>query len=180
MSKILNKPYTNIQYADFAQNANNNGQKIEIIDGNAYAVYPYETIQSGSIIDISQTPEYIALELEKAKEVKRNENRAAYETRFKAGIIYNDIKYDCDDRALLRISAQAMDNQLTNRTEPLTWFDYDYHPQILTLEEFSGLCNVIKNITTAIESKNCELNIVINNAQTFEELGVILIDYTNL
>lgn len=132
------------------------------------------------IIDISQTAEYQAAELEKARKIKIAENQSVYEAKLKEGLVYNGIKYDCDDRALLRISAQAIDNQLTNRTEPLIWFDYDYNPQTLTIEEFAGLCNSIKTITTSIESKNCELNIAINNAQTFEELGAILIDYTNI
>lgn len=59
MSNILIKPYTRQQYADFAVMANQNGQRIEQTDNAVYVLYPYEEIQNGEIVDISQTSEYI-------------------------------------------------------------------------------------------------------------------------
>lgn len=64
----LDKPYSNYEYANFAVACNFKGQRIER-DGTAiYALYPYEILQDGQIVDISQTPEYIAEQELKEKE----------------------------------------------------------------------------------------------------------------
>ena len=65
---ILNKPYTNQQYADFAHAANQNGQRLEQDENAVFALYPYEILENGQITDISQTPEYIAEQEQKEAE----------------------------------------------------------------------------------------------------------------
>lgn len=65
MNNILTKPYTDKDYADFAVLANANGQRTEQDDSAVYALYTYEQLQNGEIVDISGTQEYkdkIALE----------------------------------------------------------------------------------------------------------------------
>lgn len=61
MTNILQKPFTDIQRADFIIEYNhNNGLKIEETEMALYALQEYEVIENDKIIDISQTPEYIA------------------------------------------------------------------------------------------------------------------------
>lgn len=65
---ILNKPYTNEQYANLATQANQNGQRLEQDEIAVYAIYPYEIVQDGKIINISDTEEYIAKQKQIEKE----------------------------------------------------------------------------------------------------------------
>ena len=58
MENILNKPYTNEEYADFAIGANSKGQRLEFFNENVFALYDYEEIKNGQIEDLSQTEEY--------------------------------------------------------------------------------------------------------------------------
>jgi len=60
---ILNKPYTSTDYADFAVQANSNGQRVEQDDNAIYALFEYEILQNGEVIDISQTPEYVTQQI---------------------------------------------------------------------------------------------------------------------
>lgn len=55
---ILTKPYTDEQYADFACSANKNCQRVEFLEDSVFALYPYEEVINGQIVDISETPEY--------------------------------------------------------------------------------------------------------------------------
>jgi len=58
MNNILKQPYTNTEYADFAVQANSNGQRIEQDSRAVYALYTYEILQNGEVVDISDTQEY--------------------------------------------------------------------------------------------------------------------------
>jgi hypothetical protein len=58
MTNKLQKPYTNIQYAEFAAQANEAKKRIELTETAAYALAEHEVLQDGQIIDISDTPEY--------------------------------------------------------------------------------------------------------------------------
>ena len=68
MTNILTKPYTNEQYAQFSTEANQNGQRIEILDDKVFALYSHEKLENDEIIDISDTPEYKAEQELKEKE----------------------------------------------------------------------------------------------------------------
>lgn len=71
MTNILTKPYTDKNYADFAVIANSNGQRIEISENAAYALFDYEELQNGQIIDVSLTEEYKAKILAEENAVKK-------------------------------------------------------------------------------------------------------------
>ena len=53
MTNILNKPYTNTQYAEFAHAANQTGKRLEQDDNFVYALCPGEKIENGEIVDNS-------------------------------------------------------------------------------------------------------------------------------
>ena len=73
MTNILTKPFTDKDYADFAHNANANGQRTEQDDKAVYALYAYEELQNGQIVDISATEEYKAKVLMTENTVKKAE-----------------------------------------------------------------------------------------------------------
>lgn len=172
INKYLSICYTNPDYEETRELAQN---EINLINrGYGYKI-TYE-----AIIDTSQTPEYISSELEKAKEVKRNENKTAYDLRFKAGILLNGTKYDCDDLASQRIIGRLTAVLALNLSDNIEWFDFDYNLRILTLDEFKELAAAVLLITQQIEAKNCEFNIAIKNVQTIEELEAINIDYSEV
>lgn len=71
MTNILNKPYTDKDYADFAVMANTNGQRIEQNDETLFALYPYEKIQNGTIVDLSSNEEYKVKVLTEQNAIKK-------------------------------------------------------------------------------------------------------------
>ena len=68
MNNILLKNYTNTEYANFAVYANETQRRIEDFNGDKYALLPTEILQNGQIVDISQTHEYIAEQIQKRKD----------------------------------------------------------------------------------------------------------------
>ena len=135
-------------------------------------------------VDISATSEYLDMQntlvLQEAKAKKIQENTDIYNSKLQGGILFNGNKFDCDDKSLLRLTAQLMDNQMTNRTEPIVWFDYGYSPQVLSVSDFIELQEKVKTFITNLEVINCETNIAIQNALSIEDLNEIEIDYSGL
>lgn len=156
----------------------------DFIDSNINKLR-YDETQDGiwenirGVIDISQTPEYIAIELEAAKKIKLAENEKNYNARLKSGVIYNGVKYDCDDRACLRVSGQSIKN-LKSPIDIIEWFDYYFQSQSLTTDEFNELEDAIIQINRAIETRNCYINAQVENVQSLEELNLINIDYNDI
>lgn len=73
MTNILTKPYTDKDYADFAVLANSNVQRTEQDDIAVYALYDYEELQNGQIMDISNTDDYKAKVAENEKKAKTSQ-----------------------------------------------------------------------------------------------------------
>lgn len=73
MSNILTKPYTDKDYADFAVMANSNGQRTEQDDNAVYALYDYEKLQNGQIINISDTDDYKAQINTQTNDIRKTE-----------------------------------------------------------------------------------------------------------
>lgn len=72
MSYKLEKPYTEIQRADFIVEYNHNQNlKIEETNTVIYALEAYEKLENESVIDISDTEEYQLQTLSKEKEIKK-------------------------------------------------------------------------------------------------------------
>ena len=127
----------------------------------------------------ADTPEYLAEELLKEKEIKKAQNKAAYETALKSGVTYKDSLFDCDTLAAVRIMGQltATQTMAIATEETIDWFDYNYQPVSLTIPEFIELAGIVTMNTRRIETLNCSINTAISNAQTLEDLEAVEIDY---
>lgn len=158
----------------------------DIMDANLDK-FRYDENQDGifenpkGIVDISQTQEYLAQEtakiLQQTKEEKLSQNAANYNERLHSGVIYNGNKFDCDDRACIRINGQYLKN-LKMPADSIEWFDFDYNSVILTLDDFEELVDTVIAINRAIEVKNCETNLALKEAKTIDELEQINLDYS--
>lgn len=73
MTNILTKPYTDKDYADFVVIANLDRQRIEIDENTVYALYDYEVLQNGQIVDVSNTDDYKAKVTENEKKAKTSQ-----------------------------------------------------------------------------------------------------------
>ena len=140
---------------------------------------PIDFADDGSGFIWADTPEYLAKELLKEKEIKKAQNKAAYETALKSGVTYKDSLFDCDTLAAVRIMGQltATQTMAIATEETIDWFDYNYQPVSLTIPEFIELAGVVTMNTRRIETLNCSINTAISNAQTMEELDAVEIDY---
>lgn len=140
---------------------------------------PIDFADDGSGFVWADTPEYLAEELLKEKEIKKAQNKAAYETALKSGVTYKDSLFDCDTVAAVRIMGQltATQTMAIATEETIDWFDYNYQPVSLTIPEFIELAGVVTMNTRRIETLNCSINTAISNAQTMEELDAVEIDY---
>ena len=140
---------------------------------------PIDFADDGSGFIWADTPEYLAKELLKEKEIKKAQNKAAYETALKSGVTYKDSLFDCDTLAAVRIMGQltATQTMAIATEETIDWFDYNYQPVSLTIPEFIELAGIVTMNTRRIETLNCSINTAISNAQTMEELDAVEIDY---
>lgn len=140
---------------------------------------PIDFADDGSGFIWADTPEYLAKELLKEKEIKKAQNKAAYETALKSGVTYKDSLFDCDTLAAVRIMGQltATQTMAIATEETIDWFDYNYQPVSLTIPEFIELAGIVTMNTRRIETLNCSINTAISNAQTIEELDAVEIDY---
>ena len=118
--------------------------------------------------------------LSDAKAARLAENRAAYEAALKSGVVYKDVLFDCDTLAAVRVMGQMVAAQtMAIEEEPsIEWFDYDYKPVTLTVDEFMELAGLITLNTRRIETLNCGFNTAIQAAASKEELEAVEIDYT--
>ena len=93
MNNILKQPYTNTEYADFAVYCNETQRRIEDFNGNKYALLSTEILQDGQIVDISQTPEYIAEQVNILKNKAISNITNSYDYAIKYGIFKLDEAY---------------------------------------------------------------------------------------
>lgn len=158
----------------------------DFIDANLDKIR-YDETQDGvfenpkGVIDISQTQEYIAQKTEnllhETKTEKLSLNTANYNERLHSGVVYDGNKFDCDDRACIRINGQYLKN-IKMPADSIEWFDFDYNSVILTLDDFEELVDKVIAINREIEVKNCEINTAIKIATTIDELEQINLDYS--
>lgn len=119
--KLLEKPYTQSQYNKFVEECNNDGKlRIELHNGNAYAMYDYEIFENGEVIDRRGTEEYEAEQAEISKAQRKEEIEAELEELDKKRI-------------------RAVCEPDVTRDNGITWLEY-YNNQIIALrEELSSL-----------------------------------------
>ncbi len=117
--------------------------------------------------------------LEEAKKSKIQEINVEKEKTFKAGIVFNNERFDCDDRAQTRLLFQATQIPAQNLSEQdkIVWLDYDYKPVELSVAEFVSLCSEATAVVSGIEFKTGQLFESVEAASTIEELAEIIIEY---
>lgn len=114
--KTLLKPFTRECHDNFVAACNRDGKlRIERYDGNLYALYEYETLQDGKIIDLRDTEEYQAQQTQLAKENRREE-----------------ILVELEELDQKRIRAICEPDEV--REDNTTWLQY-YNSQIAALRE---------------------------------------------
>lgn len=173
MGYKLEKPYTNIQRADFVYEH----QGLNYYeDDNCIIMYSdSESVIDGVVTDISQTPEYIAEQLAKAKEAKLQENATKRDEHLLAGIVYKDVLFDSDTDQKINLQFYV---QNMNDTDTVIWFGKDNQPLECTKEDLMAIGGLIGSLTVQVWSvKNPAYIEQINNATTMEELNAINIDY---
>ena len=153
-------PYLDYEYVD--------------IDYSTFDQSKYE-VQDGQLVGISETPEYIAEELAKAKEAKMQENATKRDEHLLAGVVYKDVLFDSDTDQ--KINLQFYVPNMSD-TDTVIWFGKDNQPLECTREDLMAIGGLIGSLTVQVWSvKNPAYVEAINNATTMEELNAINIDY---
>ena len=175
-NNILNKPYTDKDYADFAVYANDTQRRIEDFNGDKYALLATEILVDGIIQDISQTPEYLDEQLAKAKADKLQENTTKRDARLIAGVTYKNILFDSDQDQKINLSAIASN---MSDTDTITWFGKDGVSSLnCTKTDIEAIGKLIIALTQDVWSNlNPAYINKINACKTIEELNEIEIDY---
>jgi hypothetical protein len=131
---------------------------------------------NGTIQGISQTPEYIAEELAKAKADKLQENTTKRDARLIAGVTYKNILFDSDQDQKINLSAIASN---MSDTDTITWFGKDGVSSLnCTKTDIENIGKLIISLTQDVWSNlNPTYIDKINACKTIEELNEIEIDY---
>jgi hypothetical protein len=174
MSYKLEKPYTDKQRADFV--CEHQGLNYYEDDDCIIMYLNTEKIVNGEAIDISQTPEYIAEELAKAKADKLQENTTKRDARLIAGVTYKNILFDSDQDQKINLSAIASN---MSDTDTITWFGKDGVSSLnCTKTDIENIGKLIISLTQDVWSNlNPTYIDKINACKTIEELNEIEIDY---
>ena len=173
MSYKLDKPYTDIQRADFV--CEHQGLNYYEDDNCIIMYLDTESVIDGVVTDISQTPEYIAEELKKAKEVKLQENITKRDEYLLAGVVYKDVLFDSDTDQKINLQFYIPN---MNDTDTVIWFGKDNQQLECTNEDLLAIGGLIGSLTVKVWSvQNPAYIEQINNAKTIEELNAININY---
>lgn len=154
------------------------------IDANIHN-FSYDPTQEGiftspkGIVDISQTPEYLAKKISEAKNIKLIENQQKRDARLVAGIIYQNVLFDSDDAQLINIIGNT---QLMSDADTVNWRGFDGVSKLVcTKMDLYNIGNLIRDLRSNIwDIKNPQIIEIINSAQTIEELEAINIDYSEV
>ena len=170
---ILKKPFNDTQRADFV--CEHQGLNYYEDDNCIIMYLNSESVIDGVVTDISQTPEYIAEELKKAKEVKLQENITKRDEYLLAGVVYKDVLFDSDTDQKINLQFYIPN---MNDTDTVIWFGKDNQQLECTKEDLLAIGGLIGSLTNKVWSvQNPAYIEQINNAKTIEELNAININY---
>ena len=151
----------------FDKNCIETEEEIVRYDGQLILASEYATLQ--------QTPEYIAEELKKAKEVKLQENITKRDEYLLAGVVYKDVLFDSDTDQKINLQFYIPN---MNDTDTVIWFGKDNQQLECTKEDLLAIGGLIGSLTNKVWSvQNPAYIEQINNAKTIEELNAININY---
>jgi len=182
MNNILKKPYTNEQYAQFAGNANQNGQRIETDNTAAYALFDNEAVKNGEIVDISDTDEYKTKKLAEAKIAKITENEQKRSVEF-ITISLGRMKTQTplgDLKTAMPLYEKIAQAQGGLPAGAVRLYDQDGNMTLspaLTLEQVDAILLEISMAYIAIDQKSTQYCSAIDEAQTLAELENINLEY---
>lgn len=136
-------------------------------------------IEEFYLVDISQTPEYLAEKLSEAKCQKLTENQQKRDEKLIAGVIYQNVLFDSDDAQLINIIGNT---QLMSDEDTINWRGFDGVTKLVcTKIDLYNIGNLIRDLRSNIwDSKNPQIIELINAAQTIDELEQIIIDYSEV
>lgn len=135
-------------------------------------------IVQGVFTDISQTQEYLAAQLQKAKEVKLAKNIEMRDERLRAGIWYKGVLFDSDTDSKVNIMGAV---SVLPEDATVGWNSMDNETVLLTKSELNELGNLLVALTSDIwgeEGLNVQYINAINSAKSIEEVDAIEIDYS--
>src|SRR5574344_1641929 len=125
---------------------------------------------------LSQTPEYIAEQLAKAKADKLQDNTTKRDARLIAGVTYKNILFDSDQDQKINLSAIA---STMSDTDTITWFGKDGVSSLsCTKSDIEAIGKLIIALTQDVLSNLNPMYInKINACTTIDEVNEIEIDY---
>ena len=124
--------------------------------------------------EFADTPEYIAKELEQAKEDKIKENDTVRDETLNSGVEYEDVLFDSDtdQKVNLLATVSAMDDE-----DVITWFGMDNQPLECHKSDLIAIGGLITQLHSFCWNKNAQIKAEIDMATTKEEVDAIEIDY---
>lgn len=125
---------------------------------------------------ILKDDEWIAHQLEKAKQAKLQENETIREQFLISGVVYKDILWDSDIEQKLNISIQV--SQMGDE-DTVDWVAMDGVTSLeCSKEDLLNIGALLTRMTAYVwQYKNPEIKTAINNAETIEEVEAIEIVY---
>lgn len=153
---------------------------LAILDDNTWGKYAGTDkwdIINGIFVDITTTPEYIAKELEKAKNLKIEENTKKRDERLRSGVEYKGVMFDSDTDSKVNIMGAIS----TLPDEAIVgWNSMDNQTITLTKAELAELGGLLVKLTSVIWGEgglNIQYLKAINSAKNLQELESIKINY---
>lgn len=135
-----------------------------------------ETEEGYTIVDFELVTieEYNLIELNKAKQVKIQENDTARDEALNQGVTYKDILFDSDTDQKVNLLATV---SMMSDDDVITWYGKDNQPLVCTKQDLLNIGGLITQLHSFCWTKNAEIKSEISEATTSEELDNIEIDY---
>ena len=158
LKSTLQKPYTDIERADF------------VVENNhrlGYEIRETETeLQAWGMDDND-----ILIQL---KEQRISENDGLRDTALLRGVTYNNVLFDSDTEQKTNLTAKFL---MMSATDTVTWFGMDNQALLCTKADILAIGQLIEELHSFCWGNNAYIKEQIANAETVEEVNAIEIDY---
>lgn len=156
----INKPYTDIQRADFI--VENNHLK-------GYEIKETETALEAWGMDEKDL-------LEQAKITKTQNNDLLRDEALNSGVVYKEVLFDSDTDQKVNLLTMVSTMQDTDTIE---WFGMNNYSLICTKQDLLNIGGLITQLHSFCWTKNAEIKEQIKEAKTIEEVENIEVNYEN-
>ena len=135
-----------------------------------------ETEEGYTIVDFKLVTieEYNLIELNKAKQVKIQDNDTARDDALNQGVTYKNILFDSDTDQKVNLLATV---SMMSDDDVITWFGKDNQPLVCTKQDLLNIGGLITQLHSFCWNKNAEIKQEISEATTITELDNIVINY---